>query len=130
MRRITYVEDDADIRGLAQLTLEDIGGYELQLCASGAQAIATAAEFAPDIILLDRMMPGMDGLEAFAGLRALPGLAETPIVFMTGRTETEDRARYRALGAIGVIEKPFDPMTLAADLETLWRQAQLSEVPG
>lgn len=123
LARISYVEDDADIRAVAELTLSDVCGYQLQTCASGAEALERVAGFAPDIILLDRRMPGLDGIETFARLRAIPELTSTPIAFMTANADADDIARYQAMGAAGVIAKPFDPMTLGDEIEALWRQS-------
>jgi CheY-like chemotaxis protein len=123
LSRVTIVEDDADIRDIAEFALADIGGLEVQLCASGRQAIATAADFAPDLILLDLMMPGMDGIETFARLKAISALAATPTIFMTARSGERELDRLMALGAAGIVAKPFDPMSLADEVRTIWQAA-------
>ena len=120
LTRILYVEDDADIRSVAGFALEAVGGFVLAACASGEEALATAPGFAPQLLLLDVMMPGMDGPETLAALRALPGTAATPAVFMTAKVQPQEVARYRALGAIDVISKPFDPMTLSDEIRAIW----------
>jgi two-component system OmpR family response regulator len=122
-QRVLYVEDDPDIREVALLALEAIGGYTVCACESGRQAVLRAAEFAPDIVLLDVMMPGLDGPQTLAALRALPALAATPVAFMTARVDEHDRAAYAALGAAGLIEKPFDPMQLSDTVAAVWRGA-------
>ncbi len=122
--RILCVEDDPDIRQIARLSLGTIGRLTVELCASGAEALARAPEFAPDLILLDVMMPGMDGPTTLARLRELPALAGTPVVFMTAKVQPPEVARYRALGAVDVIAKPFDPMTLAKDVKAIWARCQ------
>jgi CheY-like chemotaxis protein len=120
LTRILYVEDDADIRSVAGFALEAVGGFVLAACASGEEALAAAPGFAPQLLLLDVMMPGMDGPETLAALRASPGTAATPAVFMTAKVQPQEVARYRALGAIDVISKPFDPMTLSDEIRAIW----------
>jgi two-component system, OmpR family, response regulator len=126
LQRVLYVEDDADIRTIATLALETVGGLQLHACAGGQAALEVAPQFAPDLLLLDVMMPGMDGPTTLQRLRELPGTARTPVVFMTAKVQASEVAHYRSLGAIGVITKPFDPMTLAAQVRALWRHAPVS----
>lgn len=118
--RIMYVEDDPDIQMVARLALETMGGYTVEICASGDEAIRRAPQFQPQFILLDVMMPGMDGPSTLKALRELPGAGSIPVVFMTAKVQPSEMAHYRELGAIGVIPKPFDPMTLASQVEEVW----------
>lgn len=120
LARILSVEDEADIRVVLRLTLESVGGFSVKCCASGAEAIAIAAQFAPDLLLLDVMLPVMDGPATLRALRGLPGLANTPAIFVTARAQPEDTASLVALGAIGVITKPFNPMALPGVLREIW----------
>ena len=120
LNRILYVEDDPDIQAIAIMVLETINGFTLEACSSGAEALAKAVQFKPDLVLLDVMMPGMDGPETLKGLREFPELATTPVVFMTAKVQPQEVAAYLALGAVGVIAKPFDPMTLAQELSDIW----------
>jgi len=113
MTRILYVDDDSDIREVALMALELDGGLEVRACASGADALVEAPIFKPALILLDVMMPQMDGPTTLAGLRADPRTADIAVVFITARTQTAEVERLKTLGALGVIPKPFDPMTLA-----------------
>ncbi len=124
LHTVLYVEDDPDIRYITGLALTELGGFNLCSCESGADALSKAVEFRPDLLLLDVMMPGMDGMQTLTALRELPHLAQTPVVFMTARVQAQDLASYRALGAIGVVQKPFEPMTLAERLHALWRDWQ------
>lgn len=119
MIRILYVDDEADIREVAQLALELDPEIEVRSCASGAEGVEMAAAWHPDLILLDVMMPGMDGPTTFARLRAQPDTAEIPVVFITARTQAQEVQRFRELGARGVLAKPFDPMTLADQVRAL-----------
>ncbi len=113
MTRVLYVDDDPDIRAVAQMALEMDGELNVRACASGAEALAEAPGFQPDLILLDVMMPQMDGPTTLAALRADPRTADIVVVFITARTQAADVAQLKTLGAVGVIPKPFDPMTLA-----------------
>jgi CheY-like chemotaxis protein len=121
LRRITYVEDDADIASMVQLCLSDIAGFDLQICSSGGEAVAKTAEFAPDLILMDMRLPDMDGLAAHQALKAIAGLEATPVIFMTARAGAEEAETYRQSGALGVIPKPFDPTTLAKEITQMWQ---------
>jgi CheY-like chemotaxis protein len=106
--RILVVDDDADIRRLAALSLGRIGGFEVTLAAGGREAIALAVREMPDIILLDVSMPEIDGTETLRALRAIPATERIPIVFFTAATSDAEAARLGALGAVGVVAKPFD----------------------
>lgn len=119
MTKILYVEDEHDIQVIAQMALETVGGFEVTICGSGMEALQTAAGFAPDIILLDVMMPGMDGIQTYQALRRMPECAATPVVFMTAKVQANEVRHYLDLGAAGVIPKPFDPMTLADDVHAI-----------
>ncbi|WP_423679252.1 MULTISPECIES: response regulator [unclassified Undibacterium] len=120
---ILYVEDDPDIQTVAQIALEVVGGFVLKTCSSGSQALSEVnAGFVPDLLLLDVMMPNMDGPTTLAELRRLPATATTPVVFMTAKVQTYELELYYSLGAIGVIAKPFDPMELSAQVAKLWQE--------
>lgn len=120
LQRILYVEDEADIQAVAKLALEMVGGFTVMICSSGEAAVREAPTFAPDMILLDVMMPGMDGPTTLQNLRALPQLAEVPVAFMTAKVQPAEVAHYKSLGALDVIAKPFDPMNLANQVRTIW----------
>ena len=122
--RVLYVEDDPDIRAIAEIALQDIGGFETALCESGAVAVDTAQSFDPELILLDVMMPGMDGPTTLKALRKLNGMAEVPVIFMTARLQHSEIREYRELGALGVIPKPFDPMTLSDQISQILQDAR------
>ena len=120
LTRILYVEDDPDIQVIAVMVLETISGFTLEACSSGKEAVSKAVAFKPDLMLLDVMMPGMDGPETLKNLRTFAELATTPVVFMTAKVQPQEVADYLKLGAMGVIAKPFDPMTLAQQLRDIW----------
>ena len=120
LERVLCVEDEEDIRTVATLALEVHGGFKVCACASGAEAIQQAPAFRPQLLLLDVMMPGMDGPTTLKSLRTMTGLEETPVVFMTAKVQPDEVAYYRELGAVDVISKPFDPMNLAGQLREIW----------
>lgn len=122
LKKILLVEDEADIRMVAKLALESVGGFSVDACASGREALAHAEAAAPDLIMLDVMMPGMDGPATLAALRAVPAFSATPMLFMTAKVQPQEVAHFRSLGAIAVVAKPFDPMTLAQEIKTIWEQ--------
>ena len=120
LRRISVVEDDRDICAIVQLALEEVGGFEVQVCNSGSEAIDKVPDFEPDIIIMDFMMPGMNGIETMTSLKSIPGVADTPVIFMTARVQTRDVEEYKTIGIAGVITKPFDPMSLADNVREIW----------
>jgi len=120
LQRILYVEDEADIQAVAKLALEMVGGFEVKICSSGAEALRDAEGFAPQLLLLDVMMPGMDGPSTLAALRAIPSLSDVPAVFMTAKVQPAEVAHYKSMGAKDVIAKPFDPMGLADEIKRIW----------
>ena len=123
LNTILYVEDEPDIRTVAQLALETVGGFTLRVCGSGEEAVEIGPAFKPDLILLDVMMPGMDGPTTLAALRKHPSLQDTPVIFMTAKVQPSEIQQYRDLGALDVIAKPFDPMMLAEQVRNIWAQA-------
>jgi len=120
LKRILLVEDDPDIRTVAQLSLETLGGFELCLAGSGQEALAQAEAFGPDLFILDVMMPGLDGPGTLADLRQKPALAQTPVIFMTAKVQPQEVAHLQSLGALEVIAKPFDPMLLPDQVRRIW----------
>jgi diguanylate cyclase (GGDEF)-like protein len=118
--RILYIEDELDIRQVATFALETVGGFVVEACSSGEQALRTLAQFKPDLILLDVMMPGMDGPTTLQKLRALPESDGVPAVFMTAKVQPREIAELKSIGALEVIPKPFDPMTLSQTISDIW----------
>ena len=117
--KVLYVDDEPDIREVATLSLQLDREIEVRAAASGAEALEVLArgDWTPDVVLLDVMMPGMDGPGVLNALRETG--AETPVVFITARAQSHERGRLMDLGALGVISKPFDPMSLAKDLRAV-----------
>lgn len=122
LTRILYIEDEPDIQAVARLALEMVGGFTLEVCGSGAEALEKVAAFRPQLILSDVMMPGMDGPTTLRKLRDLPQTATTPAIFMTAKVQPGEVAQYKELGAVDVIAKPFDPMALAGKIEEIWER--------
>ena len=120
LQRILYVEDEPDIQAVAQIALESVGGFTLKVCQHGQQALAEAAAFKPDLLLLDVMMPDMDGPTTLAELHKQPELAHIPAIFMTAKVQPQEVAHLRTMGAVDVITKPFDPMTLSDQIRKIW----------
>ena len=122
LTRILYVDDELDILMVARLALEALGGFTVEICSSGDEALKRAPEFQPQLFLLDVMMPSMDGPSTLKMLHALPQFANTPVIFMTAKVQPGEVAGYKALGAVDVIPKPFDPMTLASRVQDIWER--------
>ena len=120
LKRILYAEDEPLIQAVAKLALEKVGGFEVLICSSGAEALEKIGVFAPDLVLLDVVMAGLDGPATLERLRADPATAATPVVFLTANALPTEVAHYRALGALDVVAKPFNPMTLAAQIQRIW----------
>lgn len=121
-QKIMLVEDDPDIQMIARMALECVGGFTVALSDSGGQALETAPTFGPDLILMDVMMPGMDGPTVLKALRKRKETAGTPVIFMTAKVQNREVAQYREMGALGVIPKPFDPMNLPSVIRKLWEE--------
>jgi CheY-like chemotaxis protein len=120
LKRILMVEDDTDIQIVARLSLEAVGGYTVEVCSGGHEALGRVKGFAPDLVLLDVMMPDMDGPTVLQGLRSDPETAALPVVFMTAKAQAHEVASYKAMGALEVVSKPFDPMALPGILAQIW----------
>ena len=117
--KVLIIDDDADIRTIARLSLSRVGGMDVIEAASGVEGVRKAREENPDVILLDMMMPTMDGSETLATLRSQAATAMTPVIFLTAKAVGAEVERMRALGAAGVLIKPFDPRTLSDDVRAL-----------
>jgi two-component system, OmpR family, response regulator len=123
LRKILHVEDDEDILQIVQLSLEALGGFDVLQCASGAEAIEKAADFVPDLILIDFMMPGMNGLVTLQELRKIDSLAEVPAIFMSAKNLVIEGDEVLRASVIGSIQKPFDAMGLPEKVLKIWQQS-------
>lgn len=118
---VLYVDDEPDIREVAEMALTLVPDLEVHLCESGEQALAALPELKPDLVLLDVMMPGMDGPATLARMHARPELKDIPVVFITAKALPHEIQRFRELGAVGVISKPFDALKLGSQILEIWR---------
>ena len=117
--KVMIVDDDEDIRMVCELAIRRMGGWEVVMAASGDEALALARSEQPDVILLDVMMPGSDGPTTLGMLRNQPETARIPVIFLTAKAQRQEVDRYIALGATGVIGKPFDVMKLADEIRRI-----------
>ena len=121
LKRIMHVEDDPSIQQVAKIALEAVGGFNVHTCGSGKQALTDYPSVTPQLILLDVMMPGMDGPTTLQQLQQKYDLSGIPTVFMTAKVQSNEVSSYKALGAADVVVKPFDPMTLSEQIRQIWR---------
>ena len=119
IRKVLLVEDEEDIRKVAQISLQFRGGWEVSLAANGEEGLALAKSERPDVILLDCMMPKLDGYETCRRLKQEPSLRQIPVIFLTARAQEAEVRKGLALGAIGYLIKPFNPMSLAAEIREI-----------
>ncbi len=124
LRRVLCVDDDEDILSVVALALRSLGGLEVTVATGGAEALEVLKRQPIDLVLLDVMMPGMDGMETMRAMRDDPATAGIPVVLMTARVQLYDSARRAFPGVHAVISKPFDPVALPARLATIWAQVQ------
>lgn len=113
MRRILIIDDEDDIREVAALSLESVAGWDVLTASSGAEGIRTAMAEKPDAILMDVMMPAMDGPTTFKEMQKVPAIANIPVLLLTAKVQGVDQRRFAGLGVTAVLFKPFDPLTLA-----------------
>lgn len=122
LAKILVVDDDPDILTIIQYSLEEMPGVQLTCVQSGEEALQTAMKIEPDLILLDVMMPQMDGIATLKALRLVPKLSKTPIFFLTARSQKKEIEEYLKIGANDVIVKPFDPLALPELLVEKWKE--------
>jgi len=126
LKRILQIDDDEDILAVGQAALEGYGGFEVRTAQTGGQALEVARSFGPQLILLDWMMPGMDGLETLKAIQAAPALARVPVVYLTAAVSPSLREAALAAGAVEVLIKPFVPRQLVAELKQIWARCAAS----
>ena len=123
LKKIACVDDEPDMRALIKMSLENIGGYEVQAYSSGREFLDNIKSFGADLIVLDAVMPVMSGLKILEKIHELNFLKEIPVLFMTG-SAGESPSGFMAAGAIGVVAKPFDPLNLPAQIQIMWEAYQ------
>lgn len=114
--RILIIDDESDIREVAAMSLETVAGWEVMVASSGAQGLIRAVSYQPDAILLDVMMPGMDGPTTFRELRKNPATTHIPVLLLTAKVQASDQRSFAGLGVQAVLLKPFDPLTLSKQI--------------
>ena len=119
IERILMVDDDPAIRKIGEICLSRVGRWEVKIASSGHEALEIGPDFRPDVILLDVMMPGMDGPATLKRLQENAQVCATPVIFMTAKVQSHEIDAYSKLGAAGVISKPFDPMTLPSEIKQI-----------
>jgi CheY-like chemotaxis protein len=119
-----HVEDDPSIQAVAKVALEVVGGFIVETCSGGEEALKAFHSFSPQLILLDVMMPGMDGPSTLKKMQADFDLSQIPVVFMTAKVQANEIESYKDLGAAEVVVKPFDPMTLSDQIREIWQKLQ------
>ena len=123
LKKILCIDDEEDILQIAQMSLETVGGYEVTAENNARDGINFALQDKPDLILIDVMMPEMDGPSALKIIKDQDEISDIPVIFMTARVQPDEVSEYLNLGACGVVAKPFDPMSLPAEIEKIWRTA-------
>ena len=129
LKKILHVDDDPDIREIALIALETVGGFTIFQCSSGQEALDCVGNFKPDLILLDVMMPDMDGVQTSENLKKNAEFEFIPVIFVTARAHEESVAALLETGAAGVVTKPFDPMTLGEQVQHIWNRTRKNQLP-
>jgi CheY-like chemotaxis protein len=120
LQRILLADDEPDILEISRIALETVGGYEVVVCGSGSEFLELLPGFQPDLVIIDALMPDMNGLEVLAEMRRMAEFEDIPAVFLTGLVLDRDLRDLRASGAVDIITKPFDPMKLAQRIVGIW----------
>ena len=125
---ILQIDDEEDILAVSKLALEAVGGLRIVQCSSGTEALKVAPKENPDLFLIDVMMPHIDGIETLRRLRSMDGFESKPAIFMTAKATAQDREILMRSGAEAVITKPFDPLTVASDILSIWARSLQDQV--
>lgn len=119
LKRILIIDDEAGIQAIARLGLKIEADWEVLTASSGAEGMAIAESQQPDAILLDVMMPGLDGLATFGQLQSNPATQSIPVILLTAKVQASEQSQFKRLGVAGVIPKPFNPLTLASEMAAI-----------
>jgi CheY-like chemotaxis protein len=125
IKKVLLIDDDPDVRRIGSMSLRKLGGFEVLLASSGAEGLVTAEQSLPDLILLDILMPGLDGMVTIAELKKSPMAKAIPVIFLTGARDLSPPEKIREVGALGVIYKPIDPLRLPSQARELVENARL-----
>jgi len=124
LEKILIVDDDSDILEIVKLALSSVGNFSIEVCSSGKEALEKVGIAKPQLILLDVMMPDMDGPTTLRKIRENPELTDIPVIFLTAKVQKHEVEQLKKLGALDVISKPFDPMTLSETLSSIWSESK------
>jgi len=122
LKTVLYVEDDKDIQTIGKITLESFGNFNVVMCNSGKEALEKIKDVNPDLVLMDVMMPEMDGITAMLEFKKDTELSEIPVIFMTAKAQVHEVEKYNKIGVAGVIIKPFDPVQLCPQINEIWEK--------
>lgn len=122
LKRILYAEDEPDVQTVVEITIQTMSNYEIKVCSNGKLLLDCVEEYNPDLILLDVMMPEMDGPTTFKHLKQDEKTKNIPVIFMTAKAQTHEVETFKQSGAIGIVTKPFDPLILCTEIEKIWRE--------
>lgn len=120
LKKIIYAEDEPDLQTVVEMTVQAMSDFEMKICDNGKILLECVEEYSPDLIMLDVMMPELDGPSTFNKLKEMEKLKNVPVIFMTAKAQVHEVEHFKSLGAIGVITKPFDPMTLCEEIQNIW----------
>lgn len=120
LKKIIYAEDEPDLQTVVEMTVQAMSDFEMKICDNGKILLDCVEEYSPDLIMLDVMMPELDGPSTFNKLKEMEKLKNVPVIFMTAKAQVHEVEHFKSLGAIGVITKPFDPMTLCEEIQNIW----------
>jgi len=123
LKKILYAEDEPDVQTIVELTMQTMSAYEIKVCDNGKKLLECVEEYNPDLILLDVMMPKMDGPTTFRNLQLNENTKKIPVIFMTAKAQVHELEIFKEIGALGIITKPFDPMNLCTEIENIWNNA-------
>lgn len=120
LKKILYAEDEPDLQTVVEMTINAMSNYEIKICDNGKKLLESVEAYNPDLILLDVMMPEMDGPTTFKNLQANEKTKNIPVVFMTAKAQVHEIETFKETGVLGIITKPFDPVNLCSDIEKIW----------
>lgn len=122
LKKILYAEDEPDVQIIVEMIIQSMSDYEIKICSNGRELLECVENYDPDLILLDVMMPEMDGPTTFKNLQLNEKTKKIPIIFMTAKAQTHEVKLFKETGVIGVITKPFDPVMLCSNITEIWEQ--------
>lgn len=120
LKKILYAEDEPDVQTIVELTVQTMSEYQIKICNNGKELLKCVSEFNPDLILLDVMMPEMDGPTTFRNLQSEENTKDIPVIFMTAKAQVHEIEIFKEIGVVGIITKPFDPMNLCDEIQAIW----------